>query len=337
MQKYFSGRAHDLIQDMYQQEKGGTEIEDGDSHTMPINDAYENDDEDDDDLPSSINQQRSYSASLSKQQQQQQQIEVEDQELDNKGYHRKQCPPRQTVQTAGFGYNSKHKETVWNVEKLSDSQNSSEGQDQVIPLSSHPLSTSNELINKYQSSKKLLSRSGSVDDPSYIHPEIRNSKQQVHSKNQSDLDRHTATREQPRKITQRTRTHNDDPTVITDNLTQNNACQLQLAPTITTIFQDFDKMSIFQYYQPFNNYDAVIKRYTRAQKFFGKKRLYPESSLYSFYFMAIKKGFKLRKLGQQSPIGLQRFACGFKLIKRQPKRMRQPTLAEQSEILFQIK
>ncbi|CAD8081242.1 unnamed protein product [Paramecium primaurelia] len=339
MQKFYSARAHDLIQDLYQQEKGGTDIDDGDSHTMPMNDAYENDD--DDDLPSSINQQRSQSISLSKvsSKQQQQQVDIEEQELDNKGYHRKQCPPRQTVQTAGFGRNTKTKDIAWNVQQLSESQDSLEIQDQVIPLQSHNQQKSNELINKYQSSKKLISRSGSGDDPSKIPTEIRISKQQGHSKNQSDLEiRNNLAREQARKITSRTRTHNDDPTLITDNLTQNNnAYQLLQAPTITTIFQNFDKMCIFQFYQPFNNYDAVIKRYARAQKFFGKKRLYPESSLYSFYFMAIKKGYKLRKLGQLIPNGSTRFSGGVKLIKKAFKKIRQPTLAEYSDMLYQNK
>ncbi|CAK67981.1 unnamed protein product (macronuclear) [Paramecium tetraurelia] len=342
MQKYYSGRAHDLIQDIYQQERGGTDLEDGDSHTMPMNDAYE-----DDDLPSSINQQRSQSRTMSKlsskaQQQQPQQQDDEDEEQYNKGYLRKSYPPRQTVQTAGFGGgNTKNKEITWNVEQLSDSLDSSEEQDQVIPLQQQPhnQSKSSEQNNKQQQPlKRQLSRSGSTDDPSKVPTEIRVAKQQALSKNQSDLEiRHALSREQARKITGRTRTHNDDPTLITDNLTQNNVGQLQQAPTITTIVLAFDKMCIFQFYQPLNNYDAVIKRFARAQKFFGKKRLYPETSLYSFYFMAIKKGFKLKKLGQSLPNGLQRFSTGAKLLKKAVKRMKQPTLAEKSDIFVQIK
>ncbi|CAD8093484.1 unnamed protein product [Paramecium primaurelia] len=335
MQKYYSGRAHDLIQDLYQQDRGGTDIDDGDSHTMPMNDAYE----DDDDLPSSMNQQRSQSRTMSKlSSKQPQQQEGEDEEQQNKGYLRKSYPPRQTVQTAGFGGNTKNKDITWNVEQLSDSLNSSEEQDQVIPLQSHPLQKQNEQNNKQQPIKRQLSRSGSADDPSKVPTEIRLAKQQISQKNQSDLEiRHALSREQARKITGRTRTHNDDPTLITDNLTQNNAGQLLQAPTITTIVLAFDKMCIFQYYQPLNNYDAVIKRYARAQKFFGKKRLYPETSLYSFYFMAIKKGYKLKKLGQSIPNGLQRFSAGAKLLKKAVKRIKQPTLAEKSDIFVQIK
>ncbi|CAD8084196.1 unnamed protein product [Paramecium sonneborni] len=337
MQKYYSDRARDLIQDIYQQERGGTDIEDGDSHTMPINDAYE----DDDDLPSSINQQRSQSRTMSKLSQKQQQTQdIDDDHQQNKAYLRKSYPPRQTVQTAGFGgTNPKNKEITWNVEQLSDSLDSSEEQDQVVvPLQQITQQKSNELINKQQTPKKQLSRSGSTDDPSKVPTEIRLAKQQIQSKNQSDLEiRHALSREQARKITGRTRTHNDDPTLITDNLTQNNAGQLLQAPTITTIVLAFDKMCIFQFYQPFNNYDAVIKRYSRAQKFFGKKRTYPENSLYSFYFMAIKKGFKLRKLGQLLPSGLQRFSAGSKFLKKPIKRLKQPTLAEKSDIFVQIK
>ncbi|CAD8116964.1 unnamed protein product [Paramecium sonneborni] len=337
MQKYYSERARDLIQDIYQQEKIGTDLDDGDSHTMPMNDAYE----DDDDLPSSINQQRSQSGTISKQSQKQQQTkDIEDDEQYNKGYHRKSNPPRQTVQTAGFGGNQKNKDITWNVEQLSDSLDSSEEQDQVIvPLQSFPQQKSNELINKQQTIKKQLSRSGSADVPSKVPTEVRLAKQQLQIKNQSDIEiRHVLSRDQARKITVRTRTHNEEPTLITDNLTQNNAVQQLQAPTITTIVLSFDKMCIFQFYQPFNNYDAVIKRYARAQKFFGKKRSYPENSLYSFYFLAIKKGYKLRKLGQLIPVGLQRFSGGgAKLFKKVYKKMKQPSLAEKNDIFFQVK
>ena len=56
MQKYFFIRAKDLTQDLYQQERIGTDGDDGDSHTMPVNDAYEDDDINNvSEVPSSFN------------------------------------------------------------------------------------------------------------------------------------------------------------------------------------------------------------------------------------------------------------------------------------------
>ncbi|CAD8096311.1 unnamed protein product [Paramecium primaurelia] len=325
MQKYLSGRAHDLMQDLNQEEKGGIDIDDGDSHTLPINDAYD----DEEDQYSSINQQRSQSRTLSKlSQRQTQQQEPDEDEINNKGYSRRQNSQRQTVATAGFGGDyQKKNEITWNVEELSDSKDSSEEQDQVIiPKQQVIQQKSNDNIQKGLI-KRQLSRTASNEDHS--KPIIKSQMQQKH---QSDLEVKISTqREQARKITNRTRTHNEEqPTLIGENTTQNNI--YISAPTMSMLISNFDKMSLFQYYQPLNNYDAVIKRYARAQKYFGKKRLYPETSLYSFYFIAIKKGWKLRKLGKIVPNDITNFIANTKVLKRVVKKFKH----EKNNVLVQI-
>ena len=39
----------------------------------------------------------------------------------------------------------------------------------------------------------------------------------------------------------------------------------------------------------------IKNRFAKIQRFFGKKRLFKETSDYSFYFVAIKKGARLRR------------------------------------------
>lgn len=58
------------------------------------------------------------------------------------------------------------------------------------------------------------------------------------------------------------------------------------------------------------------------KKYFGKKRLYPETSLYSFYFIAIKKGWKLRKLGKIVPNDITNFIANTKVLKRVVKKFK---------------
>ncbi|CAD8106809.1 unnamed protein product [Paramecium sonneborni] len=320
MQKYYSIRAHDLMQDLKQQEKGGQDLDDVDSHTIPLNDTY-----DDEDQHSSINQQRSQTRTLSKLSQKQTQQQDLDEDRNNQGYARRQSSQRQTIQTAGFGVNiSKNKEIFQNDEQLSDSNNSSEEKDQVFILKQKAISKPNEQ-NQRNSLKRQLSRTGSNDDHS--KPATKN--QSYPPKHHSDLEVKIQTqREQGRKITNKT--HNEDqPTILGDNFTQNNNIS---APTMSVLFYNFDKMAVFQYYQPLNNYDSVIRRYARAQKYFGKKRLYPETSLYSFYFIAIKKGWKLRKLGKIVPNDISKLINNTKVLKKVVNKFKK----EKKKVLVQI-
>ncbi|CAD8187950.1 unnamed protein product [Paramecium octaurelia] len=323
MQKYHSARAHDLMQDLNQEEKGGMDVDDADSHTMPINDAYE----DEEDQQSSINQQRSQSRTFSQRQTQQQELEEDDK--NNKSHSRRQISQRQTVATAGFGVDpQKKREITWNVEELSNSKDSSEEQDQVVIPKQHVMQQkSNENLQK-PSLKRQLSRTASNEE--HTKPIGKQSSQQKH---QSDIEiKFSSQREQARKVTNRTRTHNEEqPTIIGENATMNNI--YFPAPTLSLLVSNFDKMSIFQYYQPLNNYDSVLKRYARAQKYFGKKRMYPETSLYSFFFIAIKKGWKLRKLGNVVPKNISSFLANTKVLKRAVKKFKN----EKNNILVQIK
>ncbi|CAK56672.1 unnamed protein product (macronuclear) [Paramecium tetraurelia] len=86
----------------------------------------------------------------------------------------------------------------------------------------------------------------------------------------------------------------------------------------------FDKMQIFSYYFPINNYDVILKRYARIQKQFGKKRVFPDSSIYSFFILTIKKGYKLRRLGEelQNRAGPQKLP----ITSKKPHRKSKPTL-----------
>jgi potassium voltage-gated channel Eag-related subfamily H protein 7 len=58
---------------------------------------------------------------------------------------------------------------------------------------------------------------------------------------------------------------------------------------------DMDRMHLFTIYFPTNNYDVILKKYAKLQKYFGKKRLFSDYSPYSFSFLAIKLGAKLRR------------------------------------------
>jgi potassium voltage-gated channel Eag-related subfamily H protein 7 len=64
-------------------------------------------------------------------------------------------------------------------------------------------------------------------------------------------------------------------------------------------------MHKFEIYFPRNNYDILIKRYAKIQKFFGKKRIFPDYSVYSFRFFAVRKGAKLRKLAEKAKFDIK--------------------------------
>ncbi|CAD8136310.1 unnamed protein product [Paramecium pentaurelia] len=322
IQKYIMTKAKELQQELQYLASKGTDFEDLDQHSNLINDVYE--DEVEIDVPSSLNQ-RSNSRTFSKLSQKQTQLNqvTETEEDDSKNYSRKVVIPRTTLQTAGFGggmRDSAHVDILRDDEyQESSDEESEEEKDQVLMQLPIPTNKSQEAIRNQQSkitftrkesAEEIIPRSSTQRSHTYtqkgrnsqtikrtltpekIYPptpsdlEIRNNARRPTSKKQSNATR-TFTRNQGREMT------NDvNPTSFMDNQTYNQH-------TSTTILAQFDKMQTFLYYFPFNNYDSVIKRYTRLQKFFGKKRLYPEFSKFSFFFMTIKKGWKLRKLGDK--------------------------------------
>ncbi|CAK56044.1 unnamed protein product (macronuclear) [Paramecium tetraurelia] len=322
IQKYVMTKAKELQQELQYLASKGTDFEDLDQHSNMMNDVYE--DEVEIDVPSSLNQ-RSNSRTFSKLSQKQTQLnqipEVE--EDDQKNYSRKVALPRTTLQTAGFGggmRDSVHVDIIRDDDEQESSDEESEEEKDQVPMHLPiPANKSQEVVRNQQSkitftrkesAEEIIPRSSTQRSHTYtqkgrnsqtikrtltpekIYPptqsdlEIRNHARRPTSKKQSNATR-TFTRNQGREMT------NDvNPTSFMDNQTYNQH-------TSTTILAQFDKMQAFLYYFPFNNYDSVIKRYTRLQKFFGKKRLYPEFSNFSFFFMTIKKGWKLRRLGDK--------------------------------------
>ncbi|CAD8120889.1 unnamed protein product [Paramecium sonneborni] len=294
MCNYYSKRAYDLMQDLNSQEKGRIDLEDGDSHIYLMHDAYDNENR-----YSSVNQFRSQSRTLSKvSQKQSQQIELNEEDKNNQAYGR-----GQTASTAGFGVH-KSIEISWNVEQLSDSSNSSENQDQLIIQKQHTFLKTDEKMKSKTSLQRQISKTESNEE-----------NLKLSRKNQSNIIKHSDLevkfqhqREPAKKNTNQIRNRTGD------YFMQNNITNSALNMSI--FYYNFDKMTILQYYQPLNNYDTVIKRYTRAQKYFGKKRLFPESSLYTFYFNTIKKGWKLRKLAKIAQNDISKFTPNIKVLEK---------------------
>ncbi|CAK68206.1 unnamed protein product (macronuclear) [Paramecium tetraurelia] len=187
---------------------------------------------------------------------------------------------------------------------LLNSKNLSETQDQFVLPHTKPQLTLIQQNNPRPSLalpqpqlKKQLSRSASNEDHNHQpHRLSIDQKLIMVAPQKSDMDIKNLANN-PRVQMKRTTTNNNQ-TLFTENNTQNN--QHMSTQTIAPMLPGFDKMHIFLIYQPLHNYDMVIKRYAKVQRFFGKKRLYPEYSVYSFFFMAIKKGWKLRRLGETS-------------------------------------
>ncbi|CAD8111261.1 unnamed protein product [Paramecium primaurelia] len=270
--------------------------EEVDSHTLQMNDAYEDDDGQIEqvEIKSLINE-KSVSGTII------QNIDDEEGQKSIINYQRKSNQPKSTLQTAGFG-GGLTKDSYKEDQIYSD--NSSENQDQFIVSIPKPQINLVHQNNPQHSLsltkpqlKKQLSRSASNDDHN-IHTHRMSIDQKFITliPQKSDMDLKNLTNNARVQI-KRTTTNNNQ-TYITENNTQNN--QHFSIQTIAPMLPGFDKMHIFLIYQPQNNYDFVIKRYAKVQRFFGKKRLYPEHSLYSFFFTAIKKGWKLRRLGEQN-------------------------------------
>ncbi|CAD8066035.1 unnamed protein product [Paramecium sonneborni] len=322
MTKSLVMKAKEIQQEQQYLASRGTDFEEYEQHSNLMNDVYE--DEIEIDVPSSLNQ-RSNSRSFSKisQKLHQQTTITDNDEDDSKNYSRKPVNPRATLQTAGFGGGMR--ESI-RVDQMRDDEyqdiseeESEEEKDQVLMQLPLPVKQNQEVhriqqqkitFTRKDSSEEIIPRQSSLRSHTYtqkgrqsqtikrtLTPEkifpptasdldVRNQQKRATQKRQSNTNR-TFTRNQGREMT------NDvNHTSIVDNQTYN--------PHITnSIFYDFDKMQIYVYYFPLNNYDIIIKRYARLQKFFGKKRLYPEFSKYSFFFLTIKKGWKLRKLGDK--------------------------------------
>ncbi|CAK91401.1 unnamed protein product (macronuclear) [Paramecium tetraurelia] len=321
--KYLVQRAKDFQNDFYQQPTD-FENEENEQPSQIANDNYTYEDESkvEIDVPSTLNQ-RSNSRTLSRVSQKPNQVGNEEDD-ESKLYTRKVVNPRGTVQTAGFGSaslrESKKFELTkdYEIEQPISEESSSEEKDQIIVPSVQKTSDRSQkqkitFIRKESSEEiprqaSLLSRTLTQNrlqqdilrrtaTPDKLASEI-----EIQTNNNTNMKRqagkkHSTTKTYTKQI--------QEPTEGNQNMTSAIDNQTYL-PTIPQIFSQFDKMQMFTHFFPFSNYDIVIKRYARIQKFFGKKRQYPESSKYSFYFMTIKKGWKLKRLGEK----LQ----GFKLI-----------------------
>ncbi|CAD8051279.1 unnamed protein product [Paramecium primaurelia] len=313
--KYIVQRAKDFQTDFYQQP---TDNENDEQPSQIANDNYTYEDESkiEIDVPSTINQ-RSNSRSLSRVSQKPNQVIIEEED-DSKLYTRKVVNPRGTLQTAGFG-NASLKESKkfdfakeYEIEQPISEESSSEEKDQIIIPSVQK--TNQDRIQKQkitfirkESSEDIVPRQASLRSRTFTHNKLQSEilkRSTTPDRLSSEIEispnynitkrmtgkKHSTTKTFTKQVQEATE-GNQNMTSMMDNQTY--------LPIIPQIYSQFDKMQIFTHFFPFSNYDIVIKRYQKIQKYFGKKRQYPESSKYSFYFMTIKKGWKLRKLGQK--------------------------------------
>ncbi|CAD8072041.1 unnamed protein product [Paramecium sonneborni] len=313
--KYLLQRLKDYQTDCLQQP---TDNDENEQPSQIANDNYTYEDESkiEIDVPSTLNQ-RSNSRTLSRVSQKPNQVIYEEDE-DQKLYTRKVANSRGTLQTAGFGSASLRESKKFDItrdyemEQPISEESSSEEKDQII-IPSVQKSTQDRtqkqkitFIRK-ESSEDIVPRQASLRSRTFT----QNKLQQEILKRSTTPDRLTSeveispnnmnTKRQAGKKHSTTKTftkQGQEPTEGNQNMTSVMDNQTYL-PNLSQIYIQFDKMQIFTHFFPFSNYDVVIKRYSRIQKYFGKKRQYPESSKYSFYFMTIKKGWKLRKLGEK--------------------------------------
>ncbi|CAD8045151.1 unnamed protein product [Paramecium primaurelia] len=315
--KYIIQRAKDFQTDFYQQPTDN-ENEENEQPSQMVNDNYTYEDESkiEIDVPSTLNQ-RSNSRTLSRVSQKPNQIAVEEDD-DSKLYTRKVVNPRGTVQTAGFGSASLRESKKFDltkdyeIEQPISEESSSEEKDQIIipSVSKSQDRTQKQKITfiRKESSEDIVPRQASLRSRTFTQnklqqeilkrsatPDKLTSEIEISTNNNNNIKRqagkkHSTTKTYTKQVQEATE-GNQNMTSVMDNQTY--------LPTIPQIFSQFDKMQIFTHFFPFSNYDIVIKRYARIQKFFGKKRQYPESSKYSFYFMTIKKGWKLKRLGEK--------------------------------------
>ncbi|CAD8065068.1 unnamed protein product [Paramecium sonneborni] len=316
--KHLIQRAKDFQTDFYQQ-RTENEIDENEQPSQIANDnfTYEDESKIEIDVPSTLNQ-RSNSRTLSRVSSKPNQVVYEEDE-DQKMYTRKVVNPRGTLQTAGFGSASLRESKKFDltkdyeIEQPISEESSSEEKDQII-IPSVQKSTQDRLIKqkitfiRKESSEDIVPRQASLRSRTLTQnklqqellkrsttPDKLTSEIEISPNNNNNIKRQAGKKQSMAKTFSK---QIQETTEANQNMTSGMDNQTYL-PTIPQIFSQFDKMQIFTHFFPFSNYDIVIKRYSRIQKFFGKKRQYPESSKYSFYFMTIKKGWKLRKLGEK--------------------------------------
>ncbi|CAD8096313.1 unnamed protein product [Paramecium primaurelia] len=208
-------------------------------------------------------------------------------------YKRNIAIPHETIKTAGFGQHKQDRQL----------------QQQDSPKTESLIAESKKLINTYQIKPH---QGDNRTNPKTSKKRITIIKE-VQEERQGSEQQQKTFRQATKKRTKTARGVKDH-SLFTDGYMNQE----------TQIGTYFDKMQIFSYYFPINNYDVILKRYAKIQKQFGKKRLFPESSIYSFFILTIKKGYKLRRLGEE----LQNHAGPQKQIQQSKKthRKSKPTL-----------
>ncbi|CAK82664.1 unnamed protein product (macronuclear) [Paramecium tetraurelia] len=216
----------------------------------------------------------------------------------------------QTFSIAGFGNKPNQKKKILKISEEEDISDESKNQLETTP--SKP-----NIMNVKQTRRSVMTQKGTATDARNYRASIDlkmmgnphqseiNSKQPTNQSNNAKSLESSPLRP---AINQR------HPTLVT-NLTQNNIPSSTM--WVNQVLLGFEKMQIFQSFQPKYNYDQVLKsRYAKLQKFFGKKRLLPEFSVYSFFHEAISKGAKLRRYGEFQKVKRSPQVTNFNLTNR---------------------
>ncbi|CAD8157596.1 unnamed protein product [Paramecium octaurelia] len=211
----------------------------------------------------------------------------------------------QTFSLAGFGNKPNQKKKFLKEEEISD-----ESKNQLEPAHSRP-----NIMSVKQPRQSVMTQKGTTHatDARNYRPSI--DLKMMGNPHQSDLNikspSNNAKSIEPSP--QGPQIHQNNATVIT-NITQHNIPSSTL--WVNQVLLGFEKMQSFQSYHPKYNYDQVLKRYAKLQKFFGKKRLLPEFSAYSFFHEAISKGAKLRRFGELQKVKRSPRLANFNVFKR---------------------
>jgi potassium voltage-gated channel Eag-related subfamily H protein 7 len=102
-----------------------------------------------------------------------------------------------------------------------------------------------------------------------------------------------------------TKTNTKISMMANNNNRDNSIVEMTQTNTVQEPILDLDRMHLFMIYFPMNNYDVILKKYSKLQKYFGKKRLFADFSPYSFSFQAIKLGAKLRRALEKKDLPVQ--------------------------------
>ncbi|CAD8121488.1 unnamed protein product [Paramecium sonneborni] len=204
----------------------------------------------------------------------------------------------QTLQTAGFGIQNDFNKEPQTVQEIENSDESLNNLDVIERMPSKP----SIVYQNLRSARKKLKTQRISTEQRILHNNRTSIDQKIVGNHiQSDLIIKThsnASNNIKSRRSQAFRTlSNQRNQTVTTNLTQQNQAQSLIQQN--EFHLGFEKIKIYEFYQPSYNYDQVIKRYSKLQKFFGKKRLLPEFSLYSFVYETIQKGVKLRRRGEQ--------------------------------------